>query len=299
MRQSCALSVKVQPEIPGVESGSLGKIDRAGKIRLGSAMITHWLLGTVLLERNRWRNQLPPALPLHRWMEPILQAGFDGVEVWERHWWASEAPAALELLLKKGRTTLFNTYADLAGNEAARGRRKAVAEAAARLGAAGLKFNTGPSAESWEAEREEALVWADLLPPGVRLLCEGHSGTSLETPTEAARSLTFWPPERFGMIVHPCSFATNGLEAWMHCCGDRVVHLHWQLRRPESGWRALRDERELVRQALRTLREYRFHGTATLEFTQGVQTPDETPESLLENARLDVAFLREEAACLL
>ncbi len=261
-------------------------------------MITHWLLGTVLLEKNRWKRHLPPALSLYHWMEPIRKAGFDGVEIWERHWWDSESPDSLEMLIKKGKRTIFNTYADLAENDNAKSRRKAVAEAAAQLGTFAVKFNTGSSAARWEEERWQSLAWADQLPPGVRLLCEGHAGTSLETPQSAALRLAEWPLERFGMIVHPCIFATCGLEDWMRYCGDRVVHLHWQLHRPEYGWRALRDERELVRKAMYTLRAYRFHGTATLEFTQGVQTPDETPESLLENARLDLAFLREEAACL-
>ena len=46
------------------------------------------LLGTVALEPNRWRTVDPSGSPVTRlssWLDQVAAAGFDGLELWERH----------------------------------------------------------------------------------------------------------------------------------------------------------------------------------------------------------------------
>ena len=45
------------------------------------------LLGTVAIEPNRWTRDVEASsiLAVSKWFDVVADAGFDGVELWERH----------------------------------------------------------------------------------------------------------------------------------------------------------------------------------------------------------------------
>ena len=70
-------------------------------------------LGTVLLEPNRWAGDRSPAIRISEWGGRIASAGFDGIELWEKH--VSMASVQEQAALRAGPLpiTIFNSYAPM------------------------------------------------------------------------------------------------------------------------------------------------------------------------------------------
>ncbi len=246
-------------------------------------------LASVLLERNRWQSPKRPSLRLDEWAASIAAAGFDGLEVWEFH-----APPDDPKLLERLRSScapprILSLYCgwDQDDDDLRRAR---LAEGVKALGCRAVKFNVGNDPQRTESELEAVVKWGQSL-SGVELLCECHPGTALEDPAEAARRLASFP--EIGVMVHPLNGESRELLDWLEHFGPGVRHAHLQYLpvpgRPES----LTDHRDRVRERLELLRTAGFHGTASLEFTGGVNTPGETPERLLAQAKRDLRLVRE------
>ena len=118
-------------------------------------------LGTVALEPMRWAAFLgapdggaeAPLTQVSALQDRIRDAGFDGIEVWQRH--ITEAPEA-EVRRIVGHALpvgVFNSYVSL--DEPEEHERFAIAALAAEVGAHGIKFNTGndPGSAPAYAER--------------------------------------------------------------------------------------------------------------------------------------------------
>jgi sugar phosphate isomerase/epimerase len=243
------------------------------------------LLGTVALEPNRWGAVDPsgrPATVLADWLDPIADAGFDGLELWAGH--ASEAVVAHPLPVP-----VFNSYARLGPGSSDRD--LAVAWAA-RLGATGVKCNVGRDPARAAAYAEALAGWAADLPAGTSLLCECHAGTIAEDVGMAARLLAAaGPPALVGAIVHTHEPAER-LRARFDAYGDRIRHVHVN---HLDGGRAprLADIAPEIGGKVRLLLDLGFTGTWTLEFVHGTSTGGDRPADLLAEATADLALLRE------
>lgn len=253
------------------------------------------LLGTVALEPNRWSTVDPSGAPvtdlaLHA--ASISAAGFDGLELWERHTPAdAETARALRELLPPVR--ILNSYASFDDDDALPDW-EAVASRVRRIGAAAVKFNVGadPSSEADYVRRVAA--FAELLPDDVTLLCECHEHISIaEDPTVAARMFAaIGPPERVGAIVHTHE-SVDHLRRRFDAYGDRIIHVHVNhldgstLRVPPLAERG-----EDLAATIELLRSLGFCGSWTLEFVEGVLTDHDEPASLVEQATVDLPILR-------
>jgi sugar phosphate isomerase/epimerase len=259
-------------------------------------------LGSILLEPNRWAKDKAPTLRVSEWTERARVAGFDGIELWENHYRrALGGEAERQALRSSGSVTVFNSYA--ACGPEGRGDRAEATTAARELGRSvkGVKFNVGKTEEPARLAQELRATreWAETLPAPVRLLCECHPGTALETPDAAAKAFTgeWADTRRFAAIVHPFSQTAESLRTWVDALGPRIAHLHVQTRMPDDRIVRLDRRAAEVREVLRVLRAGGILPAAsfTLEFTEGTRTPDgDVPEKLWENALRDLAFLREE-----
>lgn len=244
------------------------------------------LLGTVLLDANRWKREQPPALELSAWLPRIEAAGFDGLELWERH--ALHVPASTLAALADSplKVKVLNSYAAM--DAAGATDREASAELARRLGVGAVKFNVGPAGSDAGVQLRIAEDWAASM-PGVQLLCECHAGTALEKPETAAKALEPFPG--IGVIIHP--FNEEDLASWLRVLGGRIHHAHVQV--VDSAWQRwrLKDRPQWSLKRFSELASIRNQLSYTIEFTKGVATPDENPDSLLRAAVEDMQWLRE------
>jgi sugar phosphate isomerase/epimerase len=252
-------------------------------------MQTPIYLGSICLEPNRWKAGKEPTYEVSAWRERLSAAGFDGIELWENHYLkASEAEQAK--LRAAAPMAIFNSYAGLGNDDAAQ--REETARAVAELGARAIKFNVGNDASRFEEYLANANQWAAQM-PGVKLLCECHPGTLLETPDGAARAFEKWDAARFGAMIHPFLASPGELREWFRLLGPRIEHAHSQIRDDNNRMLRLDEKPDAAREALHVLREGGFAGSFTVEFTAGTSTENDRPEFVWESALRDLAFLRE------
>lgn len=254
-------------------------------------MNTPILLGSILLEPNRWTADKAPSLRVSDWAERAREAGFDGIELWENHYLRADATERARLQASPCPVLIFNSYAafepdDRVGRERAR-------EAAGDLGATGVKFNLGADPAQTPYYLETIAFWAQAFPPSARLLCECHPGTVLETPEAAAKAFAAWTDARLQAIVHPFNAKSDALQMWLAALGNRITHAHVQTRTDNNQIVRLDRRAREVRSALALLKDHGFDGSFTVEFTEGTRTANDRPDVLWENAVADLQFLWE------
>ena len=263
------------------------------------------LLGTVAIEPARWANFMsgpvddghpPETIQLSRWMDRIHAAGFDGIELWERHLTDATPAEAARVIDHPLSVGVFNTYVSL--DDPDPDARTAVSAWVRRTGSTGVKFNVGNDPSARDAYAARIAAWLDELPPTVTLLCECHHGISIaEDPATAARIFdAAGPAARLGAIVHThedpdlirCRFAAYG---------DRITHVHVNfLDFTALTTPRLREIRGRVESQVALLRSLGFDGTWTIEFSHGVLSENDEPDRLLEEAIDDLAVLRDVLA---
>ena len=249
-------------------------------------------LGSVLLEPNRWSAGKEPSFRVSEWVERIRDAGFDGIELWENHYLRADEAERAALHASPCPVTIFNSYAGFERERS--GDRERAAQAIGDLGAAGVKFNVGADPARTPEYLQTAAEWARRLPPSVRLLCECHPGTVLETAGAAAEAFAGrWGDERVEAIVHPFTARREVLREWLERLGRRVSHAHVQIRSDDNQILRLDRRPREAREALQVLQDHGFCGSFTVEFTEGTRTAQDRPETLFENAVADLLFLRE------
>lgn len=255
---------------------------------------TPTFLASIALEPNRWKKRplRVPSFAVSDWSERARTAGFDGWELWEPHYFQASAEERKALQRAELPVRIFNTYRcpGLDPDE----EWEPVVEAVRELGpqVLGVKFNLSDDHISPAEQVAAAHRWARRLPRPVRMFCEFHGGTVLETPEAARAALALWSAEHFGAIIHPVSSEPGRLQAWLDAIGDRVEHLHWQGRNEQRQVCALADLPVLVGEARAALRARGFGGTQTIEFVAGTGRPGETPERLFAAAVADLQTLR-------
>lgn len=248
------------------------------------------LLGTVLLEPNRWTPRKQPSFAVSTLVPAIRAAGFDGLELWENH--AALADPAEQEALKHLPlpVTVFNSYCTF-DDAGAAGRQRA-AQLVRAYRASGVKFNFGRDPTLVGTYLRHLETWAAELPAGCRLLCECHADTVLEEPDAAARILAPFA-KRVEIIVHPFGGERAMLQRWLDRFGPAITHLHVADRNSERKHILLSEDADEVRGRLGLLRAAGFSGTWTIEFTKGVAQPPEDLHELLRRAAADMAFIRE------
>lgn len=257
------------------------------------------LLGSICLEPNRWKApaQRIPSFRVSEYSSRARAAGFGGWELFESHYFAASPAEQAALCESTFPIVIFNTYARPGTDTDAVW--ESVLKALRQLGpqVQAVKFNLGNESLPLDRQVRAATEWASALPAGVRMLCECHPGTLIEMPEAAAQAFAQWPAERFGAIVHPAHAEVADASAWFATLGERIQHLHWQVRYPNGGFCQLGERPDRLQEAVRTLAEAPFSGSHTLEFTGGTGKAGETPESQFQKAIADLASLRELISC--
>lgn len=246
-------------------------------------------LASILLEPNRWKPGRPPSIRVSDWSARAAAAGFAGWELFENHYRRADDAERERLERSELPVEILNSYAAFDAGADSGVERSAVAVAARRLGASGVKFNVGNDPRQRDAYRAAI----DSFPSGARLLCECHPGTLLEAPEAAAEFAAFWPDAPFDAIVHPFLLGPERVARWLQVIGARVRHAHVQMRAraDERKFIALSDEATRARECLAALAEGGFRGTFSLEFAAPTSRGDDEPEALFAAARRDLDFL--------
>lgn len=246
-------------------------------------------LGTVLLESNRWTPHKTPTYKVSEWAQPIRDAGFAGLELWENHVALADEREQDALLRMPLPVVIFNSYCTF--DDEGAGGRKRTAAFVRRFNARGVKFNFGNEVTRSERYLRNLAAWADELPAGCRLLCECHGGTILEAPEQAARVLAPLAG-RIGIIVHAFAGERETLQQWLTLFGTAVAHVHVAGLRGKWPMLRLDDMAEEALARLALLKAAGFAGTWTVEFTGGVAQAPEDRHALLANAAGDLFFLK-------
>jgi sugar phosphate isomerase/epimerase len=250
-------------------------------------------LGSILLEPNRWSEKREPSYRVSEWVDRIRGAGFEGIELWENHYYMADEKEREALESSSSFIEIFNNYTGFS-DEFGESRRMA-SDAVRKLEAGGTKFNIGNNEGDWDLYVKTVNDWGLQLPEGTRVLCECHPNTLVETPEGAAKAFSEWSDNRFEAIVHPFNKDEAALKAWFEALGPRITHLHTQMRGAKDfeAFCRIEDRAEKAKTAIKIMKDYGFRGTITIEFAKGTRTENDTPEYLFENACADLAFIRE------
>ena len=256
-------------------------------------------LGTVAIEPNRWGLAEPGGHPLTRvseWLPAISEAGFDGLELWERH--ARSAPdEELEALLgSEVPIKVLSCYTSW--DEPDDADRIETAAWIERLGAQGVKFNVGSDPDSIGNYTERLRRFEAEVPKGARLLCECHFGTMAEDPHVARYMFdAVADADRLGAIVHVHPGARDEWSEPLGVLGDRVRHVHVQV--AEYPQTISADElSEALRPPAEAISAVSPAATWTIEFSYGMwgfgrdDAELDNPAYIFQSAQRDLVALR-------
>ena len=272
------------------------------------------LFNTIMLEPNRWTAPGRLTRPLAALLEPVRQAGFRELEIWQYHI-SGLNPSGVEGLASRMRDLGMRAAAagayprlHLSGSEAQAEQHllDTLADYAALLGCTTLKIFPGRVASA-DAEAdvrrlslERIRRLADCLGErGIALTLETHGGTLCDTLDATCRLLDeLGSCDNAGVCMQP--FTGDDTEAAISAFDrlfDRVRHLHLQ-NRSDAGDFCLLEEGTWIdyRRFLCHVRDAAFDGIACLEFTEGIAPPADAPLDLrgvLGNARRDRDFVHE------
>lgn len=254
------------------------------------------LLGTVALEPNRWGTvdrSGAATIDLAALLPDIASAGFDGLELWDRHLTQASPEQAAALIDGALPITVFNSYVGFDDPDPTA--RDEAAAWVARAGSRGVKCNVGNDPDAAPAYAARIARWLDALPEDVAVLCECHAGISIAEEPEVAAAIfaAAGPPERMQAIVHTHEDPAH-LRARFDAYGDRITHVHVNFLDLEAGGAPpLRDRCDELATKARLLHTLGFRGSWTIEFVHGLLTDNDDPAHLLAQATLDLAVLRE------
>ncbi len=252
------------------------------------------LMGTVALEPQRWVRGVADAQlsPMSPWFGPLAAAGFDGIELWERHAVSAPEREQQALIDHALPIAVLNSYVSLDDPDPSA--RAGVADWANRLGSSGIKFNVGNDADAVGAYGERIAAWIDVLPVGCRVLCECHHGISIaEDPVVAARIMAAaGPADRVQAIVHTHEDVDHIRERF-DAYGDRITHIHVNhIDFVNMTIPRLAEVADGLAAKVDLLRELGFDGSWTIEFVTGPGTDGDRPAQLVDQAVADLAVLR-------
>ncbi len=256
-------------------------------------------LGTVAIEPNRWGLAEPGGHPMVRvseWLANIAEAGFDGLELWERHARSVPAEELDALLASEMPIRILSCYTSW--DEPDDADRAETASWIERVGAQGVKFNVGSDPDSIADYTERLRRFEAEVPESARLLCECHFGTVAEDP-EVARTMfdSIADADRLGAIVHVHPGARDEWSEPLGVLGNRVRHVHVQVAEyPQSTSAA--ELSEVLRPAAEAISAASPTATWTIEFSHGMwgfgrdDAEFDNPAYILQSAQRDLEALR-------
>ncbi len=246
-------------------------------------------LSTVALEKNRWSSRIPSLL-VSDYLDRLTHDGFSGIELWENHYVLASKEEQKKICSFPG-TIIFNTYASF--ENGITDALKRLSDILHDLHVSGVKFNFGKNPEAESSQIETLLAFLPYLPENTTMLCECHPGTVAEKPENAKKLLDLLPADRFKAIVHLSP--ENGYNAKRFALyPERIIHLHCQLRHPGQQGRSRLDAYPgIASDRILALQSWGFRGSASIEFTEDGNSPDET----YLNCVRDCHFLQEVFSC--
>ncbi len=257
------------------------------------SVATALLAGTVAIEPNRWAGPTSAPIAVSPWLDRLADAGFDGIELWERHLVAATPAEAAAVLEHQLPVAVLNSYVSL--DDPDDGARRTVADSVRRAGAEAVKFNVGNDPGAVDDYADRIARWLEMLPHEVSLLCECHHGISIaeDPPTAAAIFAAAAPADRLGAIVHTHEHPDH-LRARFDAYGERIRHVHVN-HLDVATLTAPRLSEAVDRLAAQVdlLDELGFVGTWTIEFVEGVGTDHDHVAHLVDQACHDLAVLRD------
>ncbi|MGF1633809.1 MAG: sugar phosphate isomerase/epimerase family protein [Phycisphaerae bacterium] len=255
--------------------------------------MTTILLGSILLERNRWAKDRAASIDVAAWAERARQAGFDGLEVWENHVRRGAEEVGERLAAGGTPVPVFNSYATC--RQAGADDRAAAADWARRLKCRYVKFNFSNDEETLDEEIANLAEWKKQMAPAIPL-CEAHPHTAADTPEKARAVLDAGADGLCDFIMHPFLLTPEEIGAWFDVLGSRIVHLHSQARTPtpdSPDFIRLETERDRIIANLDLVRSLGFDGSITVEFTAGVRDRDTPTNELWDSALADLKLLQD------
>ena len=251
------------------------------------------LIGSILLDLNRWGDPKTPTYEVSDWTDRFRKAGFDGMELWEYHATLCSDAELEKLLSSNFPATIYNTYCDFDDNAA--DARQNAAEMIGLFGSTGVKFNVGKDPALRETYLNNLRAWREQVPQTCTLLCECHPGTIVEHPDDAKAFFNDLGIEGWEIIVHCFIPEMDILKRWFDLFGPKVTHAHTQLRDENTNVQLLHDHPERAQTALDLMAEYKFTGSITVEFSKGTREPGENMDDLWTAAKADLSFLRSKS----
>ena len=256
-------------------------------------------LGTILVEPHRWRADLAPLVRASNFADRARIAGFDGIELWQRHYTEAspDEKAALESLPEP--PAVFSTYISFEDGAEAAAQREEVAEAIHCTRARAVKFNIGTNSQKRSEYLRNFKAWAAQLPPGIELLNECHVGDIADKPQAAREVADELALPNLGIIIHAFSIEPEELNAWFEQFPTAIRHIHVQHRHTDGLWYQLGREAMRNVSQCQLLRQHGFQGSLTLEFTESIRwarensTLQENADMLFSYACADLKFLRD------
>ena len=247
-------------------------------------------MATVCLEPNRWKSKIP-SFAVSDWLPRFAADGFDGLEIWERHFILADAAEQERLIQGAPPIRIYNSYVGFGDGDAEA--RAEAARAISRLKPLGVKYNLGAQRDALAEYRANLLDWERQLPLDCILQCECHGGTVMEKVEDAAAFFAPLDPARFGIIVHVAGTDVEGCARWFDTFGDRVKSLHVQMRTLDPLVAA---DRKQLDAGFEMVRRAGFRGTVTIEFSRGIG-PNEQMAQIYANACVDLKYCREVLSC--
>ena len=188
------------------------------------------LIGSILLDLNRWGDPKTPTYEVSDWTDRFRKAGFDGMELWEYHAHIVFGRRTREKLLSSNfPATIYNTYCDF--DDPSADARQHAAEMIGLFGSAGVKFNVGkdprPARNLFEQPARLARTG-----PRKPVHCSANATPAQlsKTPMTPGHSLTTWV-----LMAGKSSYTASSprwtfLKRWFDLFGSKVTHAHTQLR---------------------------------------------------------------------
>jgi sugar phosphate isomerase/epimerase len=267
------------------------------------------VLNTIALEPNRWTEGKIPQFQMEELLEPISEAGFESLEIWQNHV-ALRDREDIEAIAEQADSLDISTpivgmyprfHLEGEDRQAELDRFDGMVEKMDLLGADILKLMPGqvPSseltAELWERSvkfMREVLERTE--ESDVIFTLETHGGTVADDPDALERFMEDVGSERLEVCWQPYDFSSTGRAIKLFDrLAESIVHLHLQGRR--DGEMELLEHADIdYRQVLGHIFNTDFDGYISIEFVRDcvVNSPEYFDLGhVLDNARRDREFV--------
>ena len=246
--------------------------------------------GTVSIEPHRWRPDLPHLVHASAWIPRALEAGFNGYELWQRHYTdaSSQEKAALASLASP--PAVFSAYLSFEETDEAQTLRDRIGQAIRTTGARAVKFNLGTKPERRPEYVRQFRAWSATLPSTVELLYECHAGDVGDRPDTAQAILDELGLPNLAIIVHAFDISIEKLDGWFDRFPKLIRHIHVQ-QSHNGKWQRLDQDAARNKERCLYLRQRGFQGSLTIEFSEGVPQ-EQNPDILFDHVCADLRFLR-------